>query len=226
MSIQRVIELQQELSKSNDRVKELEAVVSMGIRLKELEAENKELKEYINGVEFNLERSDSINDNLQAENEKLNIQLLDRCKDCKEYKVIEELENKIIDIQQRLDKAVEIIKSYQKCNDIGDGYGCCNLIQAECIDKFLEANPLNTSQVESNVNTHDLEIQARSCDNCSYWINNGEKFGCSKGIKCEWTPKPTNKNNCKTCRYTKICESDKNICSNWKSIESNVSTQD
>lgn len=32
----------------------------------QLEAENKELKEYVNGVEFNLEKSDSINDNLQT----------------------------------------------------------------------------------------------------------------------------------------------------------------
>lgn len=152
MSIQRVIELQQELSKSNDRVKELEAVVS---------SQAKEIEKLKNCVDNTNKTSNILFD-----------------KGMEQAKIIS-------DLQQRLDKAVEIIKSYQKCNDIGDGYGCCNLIQAECIDKFLEANPLNTSQV---VDTASANSVRKDCTTCGSVGCHNEDEHCLAGYT-DWTPK-------------------------------------
>ena len=84
-------------------------------------------------------------------------------KDCKEYKVIEELENKIIDLQQRLDasseklkEAVEIIKVIKENLDIdlqctfsGNTWEELSRQMIVSCDKFLEsATALNTSQVD------------------------------------------------------------------------------
>ena len=96
-------------------------------KIKELEAEKQRTRyRYVHVMT----RHRGVISDLHAENEKLNVRLLDKCNDCKEQNVIQELEHKIIEqaeqlstAEQMIKEATLLIKIFKKTMD-SKGYKC------------------------------------------------------------------------------------------------------